>query len=113
MIGTEADLFDRQEPSKSKGGNLPLPRTLQVKATGAAAGRPLSRQAKAIARQRRGASLKHGKDPFLLPAKKLMDRYGALFLSSSFWVKIASTVSRVILTPPLWQRATISSRLVW
>ncbi len=113
MIGTEAGLFDRQEPSKSKGCNLPLAGTPQVKATGAAAGRPLSRQAEAIARKRRGASLEHGNDPFLLPEKKLVYRYGALFLSRSYCAKIAPTVSRVILTPPLWQRATISSRLVW
>ena len=47
--------------------------------------------------------------PLLLP-EQAVDRYGALFLSSSYSSKIVSTNSCVIITPARRQRSTMSSR---
>ena len=50
--------------------------------------------------------------PLLLP-EQAVDRYGALFLSSSYSSKIVSTNSWVIITPDRRQRSTMSSRPIF
>ena len=65
------------------------------------------------ARQGRDISPKEVRSLPLLFPEELVDRYGALFLSSSYSSKITSTNSRVIITPARLQRSSMSFRLAF